>query len=127
MSDYDAENFDPPAPVAHVTLRHPTTGALLSDVPMLIDTGADISLLPRQSVEQIGVVPIANSAYEIQGFDRETKFAQVVQAELLFLKRKFVGQFLLMDEPIGILGRNILNIVAILLDGPNGKWFESKR
>jgi len=44
MPDYDAENFEPPAPVAYVTLRNPATGALLSDVPMLIDTGADVTL-----------------------------------------------------------------------------------
>ena len=36
MPDYDSENFDPPAPVAYVTLRNPATGVSLPDVPMLI-------------------------------------------------------------------------------------------
>lgn len=49
MPEYDAENFEPPAPVAYVTLRNPATGVLLSDVPMLIDTGADITLLPSNA------------------------------------------------------------------------------
>ena len=79
MPEYNAENFDPPAPVAYVTLRHPATGASLSDVPMLMDTGADVSLLPRKSVEQLGIDPIADIAYEIQGFDGETKLAQAGQ------------------------------------------------
>ncbi len=126
MPEYNAENFDPPAPVAYVTLRHPATGASLSDVPMLMDTGADVSLLPRKSVEQLGVEPIADTTYEIQGFDGEMKLAQVVRVELVFLKRKFTGQFLLIDQPTGILGRNILNTIAILLDGPSGKWSETK-
>jgi hypothetical protein len=39
MSEYDSENFDPPAPVAHVTLRNPATGDVLNNIPMLIDTG----------------------------------------------------------------------------------------
>lgn len=126
MPEYNAENFDPPAPVAYVTLRHPATGASLSDVPMLMDTGADVSLLPRKSVEQLGVEPIADTTYEIQGFDGEMKLAQAVRVELVFLKRKFTGQFLLIDQPTGIWGRNILNTIAILLDGPSGKWSETK-
>lgn len=126
MPEYDAKNFDPPAPVAYVTIRHPATGSSISDVPLLMDTGADVSLLPRESVEHIGIAPIADILYEIQGFDEEKRLAQVVQAELIFLKRKFTGQFLLLDQPIGILGRNILNTVAVLFDGPAGKWFESK-
>ena len=44
MLKYDANQFDPPAPVAHVTLRHPATGVSISDVPMLLDTGADVTL-----------------------------------------------------------------------------------
>jgi hypothetical protein len=50
MPKYNTEHFDPPAPVAYVTLRNPATGALLSDVPMLIDTGADTTLLPVYAV-----------------------------------------------------------------------------
>jgi hypothetical protein len=47
MPKYDAENFDPPAPVAYVSLRDPATGASMSNVPMLIDTGADVHTLTR--------------------------------------------------------------------------------
>jgi len=66
MPEYDANSFDPPAPVAYATLRHPATGASLSDVPMLT------------------------------------------------------------DQPFGIMGRNILNAVVLLLDGPHGMWEEQK-
>jgi hypothetical protein len=52
MPAYDAEHFDPPAPVASVTLRHLVTGVSLSDVPMLMDSGADVTLLPRDAVEK---------------------------------------------------------------------------
>ncbi|MBI5839566.1 MAG: retroviral-like aspartic protease [Chloroflexi bacterium] len=127
MPEYDAESFDPPAPVAYVTLRHPVTGASLSNVPMLIDTGADVSLLPREYVDELGIESVNDVAYEIQGFDGESKLANMVELELVFLGRKFTGQFLLIDQPMGILGRNILNLVPILFDGPNGKWSEFKR
>ena len=35
MPEYDVENFDPPAPVAYVTLRNPVTGVLLSKIKLL--------------------------------------------------------------------------------------------
>jgi hypothetical protein len=127
MPVYDAKQYDPPAPVAHVTLRHPATGASIPDVPMLLDTGADVTLLPRETIEQFGVKPIEDKAYEVEGFDGSTKLAEVVQLELVFLGRKFKGQFLLIDQPIGILGRNILNSVALLFDGPRETWEEQKR
>jgi predicted aspartyl protease len=122
MPEHDSEHFDPPAPVAYVILRNPATGVLLSDVPMLMDTGADATLLPLESVEQLGLEVDENILFEVQGFDGETKFVKTVKLELVFLKKKFAGQFLLIDQPIGILGRNILNSLTIVFDGPRGKW-----
>ncbi len=127
MPKYDGVNFDPPAPVAYVSLRDPVTGASLSNVPMLIDTGADVTLLPVRYVEQIGLKPVLDVSYEIQGFDGEPKLAKMVELELVFLGKKFSGQFLLIDQPIGILGRNILNVLSITFDGPREKWDEHKR
>lgn len=40
-----AIRFTPPAPLALITLRNIATGASASDVPMLLDSGADVSLL----------------------------------------------------------------------------------
>jgi hypothetical protein len=37
MPNYDSSLFDPPAPMAKVTVRNPETGASLSDVAMLIE------------------------------------------------------------------------------------------
>jgi predicted aspartyl protease len=126
MPEYDAENFEPPAPVAYVTLRNPATGVLLSDVPMLIDTGADATLLPLNAVEQLGVAIEEDSDFEVQVFDGEIKRVKLARLELYVLGKKFAGEYLLVDRSIGILGRNILNNVRILLDGPRGKWNEQK-
>ncbi len=126
MPEYDAENFDPPAPVAYVNSQNPATGVLLSDVPMLIDTGADATLLPSNAVEQLGIATENDSDFEVQVFDGEIKRLKVAKLELYILGKKFAGEYLLIDRPIGILGRNILNNVRILLDGPRGKWNEQK-
>lgn len=127
MPKYDAENFEPPAPVAFVTLRNPATGVSLSDVPMLLDTGADVTLLPSRYVEDLDIDPDNDKIYEVQGFDGDSKLVRMAELELIFLGRKFAGQFLLSDQPVGILGRNILNEVPILFDGPRAKWDEHKR
>src|SRR5262245_17425384 len=99
MPSYDASHFDPPAPVAQVTLRNSHSGATVSDVRLLIDTGADITLLPRTAVEQLGVPILAGQQYELRGFDGSTSFAPVVMLDLLFLRRAFRGRYLLVESP----------------------------
>ena len=46
MTAYDDDGFDPPAPVARVVLRHPDSAVSVTGVRMLIDSGADATLLP---------------------------------------------------------------------------------
>jgi gag-polyprotein putative aspartyl protease len=124
MPNYDASSFDPPAPVAQVTLRHPHNGVTVSDVPLLLDTGADVTLLPRTAVERLGVPLLADQQYELMGFDGSTSFAPVVMLDMLFLRRAFRGRYLLIEAERSILGRDILNHVAVLLDGPRQQWLE---
>ena len=124
MPLYDASHFDPPAPIAHVTLRHVHTGATVADVRLLGDTGADITLLPRTAVEHLGVSPLADQQYELMGFDGSTSVAPVVVLDMIFLRRAFRGRYLLIEEERGILGRDILNHVIVLLDGPQQQWSE---
>ncbi|MCZ2121568.1 MAG: retropepsin-like domain-containing protein [Anaerolineales bacterium] len=107
--------------------QRPATGACLSNIPMLIDTGADATLIPQESVEQLEIEVEEDSLFEVQGFDGEIKWIKMAKLELVFLKKKFTGQFLLIDQPMGILGRNILNSVSITFNGPRNKWDESKR
>ncbi len=126
MSEYDSRNYNPPAPVACVTLRNSATGAVISNVSMLMGTGADASLLPSQAIEELKIETEKDSTFEVQGFDGQIKQLKSVKLELYFLDKKFVGEYLLVDQPIGILGRNVLNNVRILLDGPREKWDEQK-
>jgi hypothetical protein len=52
------------------------------------------------------------------GFDGTQSFASVVMLDLLFLRRAFRGRYLLIEAEHGIMGRDILNHVTVLLDGP---------
>src|SRR5580692_3891659 len=107
MHPYDAVGFDPPAPLALVTVKSEQLGIEIHDVPMLIDTGADVSLLPRSHTARL-VLPDAME-YELQAFDGTKSTAPAITAELLMLGKSFRGQFLLVDSWHGVLGRNVLN------------------
>lgn len=99
-------------------------GITVPDVPMLLDTGADVSLLPRSHVAQLESADAKE--YELEAFDGTKSSARALTAELQFLGRSFRGQFLLIDGWHGVLGRNVLNSLSLLFDGPNRKWTEQR-
>lgn len=126
MPAYDRTSFNPPAPLAQVTVRSPVSGESVDDVTLLIDTGADVSLLPRDSISSLIETEETGEQYELEGFDGTKSMATAVHLEVQFLGRVYRGQFLVVDQSHGILGRNILNTIAILLDGPNSTWKENR-
>ncbi len=126
MPAYDAEQFDPPAPLAKVTLRNPDNRVIQPDVPMLLDSGADVTLVPKTAADSLGVAVIPDRQYELTGFDGNVTLAPVVRLEVLFCGRTFRGQFMLIDQAWSIIGRNVLNAVPLLLDGPDLVWDEHR-
>jgi len=66
----------------------------------------------------------SNPEYELEAFDGAKSRAPVVQLEVRFLGKSFRGQFLVIDGQHGVLGRNILNNVSLLFDGPSLRWDE---
>ena len=124
MPNYERSLFEPPAPIARVTLRNPDAGLTVSDVLLLLDTGADVTLLPSAAIQALSISPLANQQYELMGFDGSKSKASVVLVDMIFLNRIFRGRYLLTDDKWGILGRDILNHVALLLNGPRQQWSE---
>ncbi len=112
---------------AYITLRNQSTGAEWLDVPMLVDSGADITLVPHMAVDRLHLTIAPGTSYELAGFDDHITIASMVQLDLIFCRRTFRGQFLLIDQKWGILGRNVLNMVPLLLNGPDLAWREYRR
>ncbi len=119
MPAYDAAHFEPPAPLAMATATAP--GRAVADVPMLLDTGADVSTVPRGVAEVLGV-QVEPGALRLQAFDGSQTRADVAALSLQVDRYRFSGQFVVADADRGILGRNILNALALLLDGPRAEW-----
>ena len=124
MQAYDAMRFDPPAPLVLVTVISERPRIIIQDVPLLLDTGADVSTLPRLHVKSVES-PDAKQ-YELEAFDGTKSTAPAITTELQFLGKSFRGQFLVIDGWHGVLGRNVLNYLSILFDGPNRKWTEQR-
>ena len=124
MPPYDASRYFPPAPVAIVSLRRTSADGVVGDVPLLIDTGADVTLLPRLPVARLGITPDPGMRYELVGFDGARSTAEAVELEMLFLNRAFRGRYLLTDDDHGILGRDVLNFLRLIFDGPAQRWSE---
>ena len=124
MLVYDGAKFTPPAPVAQVIVRSPKTDDSVANVPMLIDTGADVTLLPREPIPELLTSADSGDEYELEGFDGTRSLAPSVLLKLRFLGRIFRGRFLVVDGTHGVLGRNVLNSIALSLDGPNQTWEE---
>jgi hypothetical protein len=103
MQAYDAARFDPPAPLALVTVKSEQVGIVICDVPMLLDTGADVSLLPRSHV-----APLASrdaKQYELEAFDGTKSTASATTADLQFLGNLFGVSSCLLQTRHGVLGR----------------------
>src|SRR5260221_553825 len=122
MPAYDASLFDPPAPVASVVIRNPVSREVVANVPMLIDSGADATLLPVHVAQDIGLNSDGVQLYEMVGFNDSTSFSPAVRADLIFVGKTFSGQFLLTSNRWGILGRNVLNHIRLVLDVPGQIW-----
>ena len=98
MPAYDADLFSSPAPVARVTLRNPQTGETSSDIPLLIDSGADVTLVPQSAVDALGIALDVAETYQLQSFDRRVSRARAVNLELHFLRRTLRGKFLVIEK-----------------------------
>lgn len=122
MPGYDDANFKPAAPIAIVTVRSPHTNVAVINVPMLLDTGADVTLLPRDRISTLVEMEKLVQHAQLVAFDGTKSTAPIVQLELEMLGKSFRGQFILIDGEYGILGRNILNSLTVLLDGPARSW-----
>lgn len=91
---------------------------------MLIDSGADVTLIPRTFISELSLELEQNESYELASFDGHKGTAMSAQLDLVFQTRTFRGRFLLINSDSGILGRNVLNHFVLVLDGPRLSWEE---
>ena len=122
MEAYNGFMFRPPAPLARVTLRQMEGAREATGVPMLIDTGADITAVPRTAVVALQEQPFASRLYEIGGLSGQSNWLSAIKLDLILANQTFRGQFVIVEQDWGIIGRNLLNQLPVFLNGPFLSW-----
>ena len=119
MAAYDTTGWDPPAPIVRATVRGPSQVAIA--VPMLIDTGSDITVVPRSVAEAVGAA-LHPSRISVQFYSGAEETWDEAHLTVGLARFRFEGLFLVAESSYGILGRNVLNLVLLTLDGPRLRW-----
>jgi hypothetical protein len=123
MPAYDDVRVTPAAPVARVSLQNPDSGSSITNVIMLINSYVYVILLLKSVETSLGLA-CTGERYQLVAFDGTTNESEAVRATLVFLNKTFRGCFLQVESEVGVIGRNVLNRVRLLLDGPVLNWEE---
>ena len=89
------------------------------DVPALVDTGADQTVLPDKVVEALGLMPfdvVTVSGFSEEPLDRPVYSVRLIVRDFPPLHLPVLGGW---SDPYAILGRDVLNLYRVVLDGPN--------
>lgn len=124
MRSYEREGFDPPAPVATLKVIH-LNGDAAAEVPMMLDSGAAITILPAGILSQIGVEPTGE--VDLRHFSGSVFTAKTVQVRLKLGKARFRGEYAIAYADVGLLGRDVLNSLVLELHGPSEMWGVRRR
>jgi predicted aspartyl protease len=113
---YDG-SYDPPIPVCDVTLMLPTTDRRV-ELSAIVDTGADGTIVPIRYLRRIEARRAFEASLRSQWGEGRTVFLYLV--DLMISELTLSGIYVVGDE-LGdetVLGRNVLNRLRLLLDGP---------
>lgn len=117
MPAYDL-NFNPPAPVADVTIVHPLTGARSGVLRGKLDSGADVTVIPERLVAQLRMTP--KGRIWTRGYD-----GTYSQRLVYYVRLRIEGfdlaavRCVTVDRANVLVGCNVLNRFVITLDGKN--------
>jgi hypothetical protein len=62
---------------------------------MLLDTGADVSLLPLSSLKSLQIEPLQNESFKLEGFDGTQTFSDVFYLQVIFWEKDLLENIVL--------------------------------
>jgi predicted aspartyl protease len=109
------DTFDPPAAVLPVRISGLDEHDPAAMLRMLVDTGADCTLIPEKIARSLRL-PVVDKA-EIQGVASKGQEANVHAARIRLGSLRVLARVVALGDEC-LLGRDILNRVALNYDGP---------
>ena len=113
---YDT-SLQPPAPVVDVVIRNPYASGPEYGCRALLDTAAEISVVPQSAVETLLVAEAQRISARSWDGSRQEALTYIVRIEFEGGVVPFV-EAVAADRPTALLGRDVLNLLRLLLDGP---------
>ena len=108
----------PPAPFLPVWLASLAEDSESISVQAKLDTGADLTAIPITLIDRLHLVPAGE--IEVEGFDGRHTTIQAYDINLQVDQLKIVGLLVIgLVEDYALLGRDVLNRLRLLLDGPS--------
>ncbi|MEK7440722.1 MAG: hypothetical protein AABZ78_08010 [Chloroflexota bacterium] len=108
--------ISPPAPFIQIQVAHPDHPLQLQTIAAKIDSGADVTAVPLSIVQRLNL-PIMD-VLEISGYDDRVSAIQTYFAIIELAKVRGRIQVIAISEEYALLGRDVLNHLRVLLDGP---------
>lgn len=115
-----SEDYFPPAPVLSVTLAPPAESPQTGPHNALVETGADGTFVPTVFLEKLGA-PAEYLTNVRSHLGKELRRVSVHKIDILFGTLR-LPEIEVVGDDWGseiIIGRNVLNKLKLLLDGPN--------
>jgi len=120
MIAYDTRH-NPPAPLAQVTIANVVHRRRHRNAAALLDTGSDITAIPRSLASEIQIYPIGQIRLEdVQAQTQKvlTYAVQLTVVDLIIPRLEVI----LTGLDYAILGRDVLNRLYVLLNGPEARF-----
>lgn len=110
------------APRLVIQVRSPRQEQLVREVPAILDTGSDRTCIPMSVIAKLGEL-FEYGEVSVHGavgvFEKKPTYV----VHLKFGQCDFLDQEVVaLDEEVALIGRDLLNLHKIILDGPRSRF-----
>jgi predicted aspartyl protease len=112
------QDYQPAFPALEIVLLNDDESLRSGPISALVDTGSDGTLVPISYLKDLQVVPLRDVT--IRSHWGERRSVQLFVVDLEIAGSRLPGAFVVGDEQGNeiVLGRNLLNKLVLLMDGP---------
>ena len=116
--DYDGQSYNPAAPIVEIIITHPTKIGNQDRVMALIDSGADATMLPINILNKVGARFIETRQLRGRAGQQLVGDTYLVSIQLGPFNLHGIHAVALREGFEAVLGRDVLNQLIIVLNGP---------